>query len=218
MTPEMIAALSQKRALVTGFFDFGFATGTRRLMLGSGEVDYDGNTYRGTDDTFGTIVGGEDVREDATGEAPNTSITIAFAPAADKDEVAAASIQLTPVRISLAALALDVDEHLIALPDPELMFDGYIDQAIIQLGEKKDEGDYTLISAFDFFFEDSEGQRLNDQTHQSIWPGETGLANVTGITRKVYWGTYGPGGSRGGSAGSAGPISGPSIAPRVLPV
>jgi hypothetical protein len=78
------------------------------------------------------------------------------------------------------------------VPDPELLFDGFIDQATIDLASKRDDLEYTVISAFDYFFEDSEGQRLNGQFHQSVWTGEKGLDNVTGVTKKIYWGAYGP--------------------------
>ncbi|MGJ0508937.1 MAG: hypothetical protein ACR652_17775 [Methylocystis sp.] len=201
MTPEMIAALSQKRAQITGFFEFGFASGTRNLMLGSGEVDYLGVTFKGSDPTFGSVSAGQEVNEDATGEAPNTSITIAVAPTADKADIASAAVQLTPVKISLAALTLDNDKHLIAIPDPELIFDGFVDQAIVNLDKKKDEVDYTIISAFDYFFEDSEGQRLSPSFYAQMYPTETGLNNVTGVARKIYWGQYGPGQSAGGRGG-----------------
>lgn len=238
MTPEMIAALSQSRAQVTAFFEFGFASGTRRLMLGSGEVSgmsstildetgspildengeeiLDSNSslaFVGMDPAFGAVVGGEEVREDTTGEAPNTSVTITVADGADKAAIASDSVQLTPVTISLAALTLNESKRLIAIPDPEVVFDGFIDQAIISLDKKRDEVDYTLISAFDYFFEDSEGQRLNGPFHKSMYPTETGLDNVTGVTRKVYWGTYGPnqgpgGGIGGGRAAIGGPTGG----------
>lgn len=197
MTPDMITALSQKRAMATGFFTFGFPSGTRRMMVGSGEVSSSGNTYKGYDSAFGSIAGGQEVSEDATGEAPNTAVTVAFSPSATKTNFASEAVQLTPVTISLAALTLDASKHLIAIPDPELLFDGFIDQAIVQLDKKKDEVEYTLISAFDYFFEDSEGQRLNGPFHKTMYPTETGLDNVTGVTRKIYWGAYGPG--QGGS-------------------
>lgn len=207
MTPDMITALSQSRAMATGFFEFDFSTGTRRLMIGAGEVDSAGVTFKGYDETFGSVAGGQEVSEDASGEAPNTSVTIAISPDADKADVASEAVQLTPVRISLAALTLDASKHLIAIPDPEPLFDGFVDQAISQLDNKKDEVEYTLVSVFDFFFEDNEGQRLNGPFHKSMYPAETGLDNVTGVTRRIYWGTEGPnggGGSFGGGGGSAG--------------
>jgi hypothetical protein len=202
----MIVALAQSRAFATGFIEFDFPSGTRRLMLGSGEVSYGGNVYKGTDPTFGTIAGGEGVREDTSGEAPNTSLTIAIHPDADRSEIASEEVQLTPVRIYLAALSLDANKHLVAIPDPELLAEGFIDQPLLSLDKKKEEVDYSITSAFDYFFEDSEGQRLSPAFYGQIYPTETGLDNVTGVTRKIYWGTYGPGGSGsavgGGSFGT----------------
>lgn len=204
MTPQMIAELAQSRAAATGFFEIDLPSGTRRLMIGAGEVAWGANTFKGYDGTLGTIISGDGVREDTTGEAPNTTITIAVSPDADKSQIASEDVQLSEVRIYLAALGLDANQHLIAIPDPELQAVGLIDQAIIGIDTKRDEVDYRIISAFDYFFEDSEGQRLNGQFHKTVWPGELGLDNVTGVTRKVYWGTYGPGGQGGGISSGGG--------------
>jgi hypothetical protein len=202
MTPAMIAALQASRKSVTGFFEIDFPSGTRRMLLGSGEVAWGGNTFKGYDSTFGSITSGESVAEDASGQAPNTAITIQVASSATKSAIASDAVQLSPVKIWLAAIQTDVNHHFQAVADPELIFDGFIDQAVSNLDRKKDEIDYSIISAFDYFFEDSEGQRLSDAFHESVWSGEKGLSNVSGVTKKIYWGTYGPGGA--GSAISGG--------------
>jgi hypothetical protein len=72
---------------------------------------------------------------------------------------------------------------------------------------KKDEVEYQITSGFDYFFEDSEGQRLSPAFYKTIYPSEDGLDNVTGVTRKIYWGQYGPG-QTGGTGGLAGGPSG----------
>jgi hypothetical protein len=204
----MIAALSQSRAMATGFFEFDFPSGTRRLMIGSGEVSYGGNTFMGTDPTFGTIAGGESSREDTSGEAPNTSLAIAIHPDANRADIASDAVQLTPVRLYLAALTLDASKHLVAIPDPELLAEGFIDQPIISMDAKKDEVEYQITSGFDYFFEDSEGQRLSPAFYKTIYPSEDGLDNVTGVTRKIYWGQYGPGQTGGIGAAIGGPTGG----------
>jgi hypothetical protein len=208
MTPDMIAALSAKRKNVTGFFEIDLPSGTRRLLLGSGEVAWGANTFKGYDPTFGSITGGEGISEEATGQAPNTSFTVQVAASATKSDIAGADVQLAPAKIWLAAIQFDASSHFEAVPDPELIFDGFIDQAMSNVDRKKDEIDYTLVSGFDYFFEDSEGQRLSDAFHESVWSGEKGLVNVTGVTRKIYWGTYGPGGASSVTGGTA--ISGGS--------
>jgi hypothetical protein len=211
MTPAMIAALQQQRASATGFFEIDLPSGTRRLLIGSGEASSGGFTFKGFDSTLGSVSSGDPVREDASGEAPNTTLTIDIADTADRADIASNDVQLSPVRIFLAALGLNTSNHLIAIPDPELLFDGFIDQATIGLDRQKDEVEYSVISAFDYFFEDSEGQRLNGQFHQSVWAGEHGLDNVTGVTRKIYWGTYGPNGASGVVSGGSVSTSGGSL-------
>lgn len=197
MTPGMIAALTAKRKTVTAFFEIDLPSGTRRLLIGSGEAMYGGNTFRGYDSSIGSITSGDELKEDVSGVAPNTNVSIAVAGTATKSDIAGSAVQLSPLKISLAALGLDGSSHVIAIPDPELLFDGFIDQAVSNVDKQKDQLTYTVISAFDYFFEDSEGQRLNDTFHESVWSGETGLSNVTGVTRKIYWGTLGPGSASG---------------------
>jgi hypothetical protein len=204
MTPEMIAALSAKRKNVTGFFEIDFPSGTRRMLIGSGEAAWGANTFKGYDATFGSITGGDSIAEESSGQAPNTSFTLQTSSSANKADIASDAVQLAPVKIWLAALGFDASDHFIAVPDPELIFDGFIDQATISLDQKKDEIDYTLVSGFDYFFEDTEGQRLSDAFHESVWAGEKGLANVTGVTKKVYWGTLGPNSTSGITSGGGG--------------
>jgi hypothetical protein len=203
MTPQMIAALASGRATLTGLFEKGLPSGTRRLLVGSTEVTWSGHQWVGYDPTIGAIDAPDDIREDMGGEAPNTSVGIRIAPGADRDDIAGPQVQLSTSKCWLAALELDINDHVQVVPDPELLFDGFIDQATIDLASKRDDLEYTVISAFDYFFEDSEGQRLNGQFHQSVWTGEKGLDNVTGVTKKIYWGAYGPnaaGASGGGSS------------------
>jgi hypothetical protein len=199
MTPAMAAALTSGRAMVTALFQLDLPSGTRRLMAGAGQVQWGADTFKGYDPTIGTFESADEIREDVSGEAPNTSITIRPAPGANRANIAGRAVQLAPCKAWLAALTLDVNQHLVVVADPEPVFDGFIDQATISLDAGRDEVDYSLLSAFDYFFEDSEGQRLNGQFHRSVWAGEGGLDNVTGITKKLYWGAAAPP-STGGSS------------------
>jgi hypothetical protein len=199
----MIAALSSGRAMLTGLFEIDLPSATRRLLLGATQVSWGGFTWLGYDPSIGSIDAPDDVREDMTGEAPNTSISINISPTAVRSDIAGPQVQLSPVKIWLAALYLDGSSHLQVVADPELLFDGFIDQATIDLDKGRDDLDYTVISAFDYFFEDGEGQRLNGQFHHLVWPGETGLDNVTGISKKIYWGALGPNSTPTTTAGTS---------------
>lgn len=200
MTPQLAAALNSGRASVTGLFQIDFPTATRRLLLGSTQAKWGADTFKGYDPDFGHVDSGDELREDVSGNAPNTSISVVPARGVDKAAIAGPQVQLSPFKIWLAALQKDGSGHIEVVPDPEPLFDGFIDQATINLGEKRDDIDYTLVSPFDYFFEDGEGQRLNGQFHRSRYAGEQGLDNVTGLTKKIYWGANPPGGV--GSSGS----------------
>ena len=209
MTPDMIAALTANRKSVTGFMEIDFPSGTRRILIGSGAAAWGANTFKGYDPSFGSIVAGGAISEDTSGQAPNLSVTVQVAQGATKSDLAGDAVQLAPWKIWLAALTLDASDHVAAVADPELLFDGFVDLATSEIDKSKDHITYSLISGFDYFFEDSEGQRLSDAFHESVWPGEKGLANVTGVTKKVYWGTLGPNasGGVGGAGGGAGSSS-----------
>jgi hypothetical protein len=202
VTPAMIAALQDRTIPKTVLFQFSLPSGTRRLMLGSGETKWGANKFVGYDSSIGHIASGDDIRESIDGIAPNTSVSIIPANGVSRDAIAADTIQLSPITVWLAALTLDGSQHVTVVADPEPIFDGFLDQATISLDANTDQIDYTIISAFDYFFEDGEGQRLNGAFHTMIWPGELGLNNATGVTKKIYWGAYGP--NQGGASTSGG--------------
>jgi hypothetical protein len=210
MTPDMIAQLAAGRASLTFLFRLDLPDAPRHLLLGSTEVMWGADKFVGFDPTFGSISTPDDITEDMTGQAPNTSIVINPAQGVDRDVIAGEDVQLAPFKAWLAALTKDAFGRVVLVPDPELEFDGFIDQATINLDRGRDDIDFTIISAFDYFFEDSEGERLNGQFHKSIWPGETGLDNVTGITKKIYWGMNAPPNSSSSSSSIYGGAGGGS--------
>ena len=90
------------------------------------------------------------------------------------------------------------------VPDPYLLFLGAFDQPELRVDRGVLEIDIECSSAFDLLLEDDEGARLSDAFHQSIWPGELGMLNMTGIENDIYWGMATPGGSAGIQVGGVG--------------
>jgi hypothetical protein len=74
---------------------------------------------------------------------------------------------------------------------PELIFQGFVDtvQTTFDAGALTCQMD--IGSVFELLFAASEGQRLNNAWHQSIWPNETGLKYVIEATAPTNWGTAG---------------------------
>jgi hypothetical protein len=192
------------------------------MMLGSSEAVWGGHTYKGYDPTLGHIDATDDFSESNDGIAPNSSFTVVPSQTANRADIASPLIQLSPVKVHLAALTLDGSNKIVAVADPEQIFDGFIDQATTEEDRSRDDIDYTIISCFDFYFEDSEGQRLNGAFHQSLWAGEKGLDNVTGVTKHIYWGAPAPpvsGGTSsiysGGGGGAGGGDRGVQVIDRI---
>lgn len=197
-TPGMETALSADTPLVFGALKIQLPGYTLRLLDGAGVVTFNGETFTGRDATFGTLEA-IDVFTDGVGdEAPGISISLLPSDAA-ASTLASPTMQGSPVTLWLGA----VDRATGAvIPDPLMIFFGEIDQPTLRLGKGTRVLEYECVSSFERLFDVDEGARLANSFHQMIMPGETGFANVTGITKKIYWGSEGPESSitGGGSA------------------
>src|SRR3546814_10076287 len=81
--------------------------------------------------------------------------------------------------------------------EPLLLFTGELDQPTLTVDKGSRELEFECVSGFERLFDNEEGLRLADSWHQSVWPGEMGLANVSGIITTVYWGVEAPAGEIG---------------------
>jgi hypothetical protein len=206
-TPAMKAALAAERALLFGALKIQLPNHTVRLLDGSGEVPFGGDTYTGRDPIFGVLAAIDTLTDGVGDEAPALSITLLPASDAAAATLASASMQGSPVTLSLGALDPMTGA---VIPDPMLLFLGELDQPRLSKDGGKRELEYECVSSFERLFDNDEGARLSDSYHQSIWPGEKGMSNVTGIIKTIYWGVESPRGSisYGGGGGGGGGMSG----------
>jgi hypothetical protein len=202
-TPEMEAALAAPTATVFGAVEILLPGYAIRLLDGAGQVTFGGHVFTGIDPTFGAIQS-MDVINDGTGdEAPAVSLTLI--PSGDAAAATLASATMQGSQVSLWIGAVDAVSGLV-IPDPMLVFLGALDVPVITSSSEGRTLEFSVVSAFEKFFADDEGVRLSDTFHQSIWPGETGLAGVTGVDKKIYWGVQAP-----ASSISYGPFGGRSF-------
>jgi hypothetical protein len=88
------------------------------------------------------------------------------------------------------------------------MFFGQIDQTVFKLGRATRDLAMTIVAKLERLFLRNEGNSLSPTFHKSVWPGETGHDNATGLVIPIAWGTEStPGASTAGSA-STGAIGG----------
>lgn len=200
------AEMAKDRVLVFGAVKIELPGYTLRLLDGSGVATFGGGTYTGFDATFGTLAAIGELSDGAGDQIPATSITILPPTNTAAATLAAPGMQGSIVTIHIGALN-PVTGAVIA--DPYLLFIGEVDVPTITAGDSGRAVEYECVSISERLFAEDEGQRLVDGFHQSIWPGETGFFDVTGVEQTIYWGQQPPAGvavvnSLGGSTGNAG--------------
>jgi hypothetical protein len=199
ITPGLDAALSGDRVPMAGLLRIDFLDSrTLRLVDGAGVLNWGGDLYVGRDDTFGALQSVDEIDDGTGDEAPALSLSLFPAGDTAAEDLCAADMQGSRVRLWLAAF--DRTDGTV-IPDPYLVFDGDLDVATLRLARGSRVVDYDCVSGFERFFANEEGMRLNPTFHQSIWPGETGLNKVTGIIEQKYWGQNPP--NPGVSVGSS---------------
>lgn len=205
-TPQMETALAADTPLIFGAIKIELPSHTIRLLDGAGVVAFNSETFTGRDDVFGTLEA-IDVLSDGVGdEAPALRITLS--PSNDAAAATLADPTMQGSAVSLWLGAVDRSTGAV-IPDPLLLFFGEVDQPTLTVGKSVRTIEYECVSSFERLFDVDEGMRLADSFHKMVWPGETGLAHVTGITKKIYWGSLGPTSSMTvGSSNSGGAFGG----------
>ncbi len=206
LTPQMSAALRTGQSPLAPLVEVVLPDYTMRHLVGSGEVAWGGNTFLGEDERFGVLVAAGNLKDGIADEAPEWQLTFAPPDSAAVEDLTEATAQGGDVRGWLGVV--DRVTGLI-LPDPIQLFEGELDVARLRVGKGSRTVEWRCVSALEAFHDQEIGARLSDSWHRLVWPGETGLANMTGIERTSYWGvekppsgvTYGSGGGAGGGGG-----------------
>ncbi len=184
---------------------------TIRLTNG-GFVIWGGNAFISADPAYGALSSASGVADGIESQA--TAFQVTLLPYSDEAAATLAhpDAQRSPVRVWQGAVNSSTGA---LIGEPELLFEGILDYAAPTFGTDTREMILECITQSSLQTETNAERRLNHAFHQSCWPGELGLAYVTGIERrKVYWRVesprgsvqYGGGGSGGGGgAGGFGP-------------
>lgn len=182
---------------ITTLLEIKLPAHTIRVCDG-GEFYFQGELYKAEDDTFGTVAGAENYGDGEGDEAPAGSII--FYP---KDN-AAANILVSPdMQFSeVTAWAAEYVPETGAIINSQHLLSALVDIPILKINRGERSVEFTLVSQMERFFNLNEGNRLSEAFHKSVWPGERGFDNMSGIERQIAWGVKGP--PRGSSSGSGG--------------
>ena len=203
LSAEMDVAIAADRALVFGAIEINFPGYDLRLLDGAGEVPLFSSVFVGRDATYGTIGSIEPLKDGVGDQAPVVKLTLLPPSDTATATLAAATMQGSRVRMWVGVLNPATG---LPVPDPYLVFDGEIDVPTLKWSQGGREIEYRIVSVFERFFELEEGIRLSDSWQQDHWPGELGLAFVTGVAEQVPWGTE--------IAGATGAVTGSASANR----
>lgn len=170
----------------------------RTLRLCDGAYVYVGaDKFEAEDAEFGSIKSVDEIEEKVGDDAPDGSLTFLPASTAAAAILSRPEYQGSPLRFYLARVD---DQTGTAMGDPELLLDAELDTTTLLLNPRRLE--MTFISIAERLWNVNEGNVLSDSFHQSVWPGELGMANATGVPSNEPWGVEGP--PRGSTFGGGG--------------
>ena len=158
------------------------------LLCDGGFIEFASETYTSADSTFGTIGGVQALSEGEGDEVPALELTLLPSGDAAPADLSKPGFQTARVRFWIGEYDLDT-----GLLDgtPDMMFDGQIDQTTLKVGATR-ELSMSVVSTAERLFERNTGNSLSDSWHQSVWPGEKGHENATGLAVPVAWGAESP--------------------------
>lgn len=90
---------------------------------------------------------------------------------------------------------------------PRMVFDGFLDQARLSRSAGSLELAITVVSLLEHLFELNIGNWLSPSFHKSVWPGETGEDQATGLVIQDAWGVESPPSQGGTGTGGGGRVS-----------
>ena len=192
LTTALDTAFSADRVPIFGAVSIALPGYTLRLLDGSGALTFAGGTFVGDDPTYGVLAAVSEIADGASDEAPAVSITLLPPNDTAAATLAAPAMQGALVQIYAGSWNLDTGA---VIADPTLLFIGEVDVPTLSAGDGGRTLEYEVTSISERLFAGDEGLRLSDGFHRSVWPGELGMANVSGVEQTIYWGTQPPPGT-----------------------
>jgi hypothetical protein len=184
-----------------------------RLALPGGDVfltdggitTWNGNTFRATHPVVGGFAQLSDITEGAGPELSELEIVIAAPSNAALTPIQQGAFERSSVRLWLAEFNPSTGA---VIGTPELRFAGNMDRVRQTFAKNSASIVVSCVPEIEVLFFKDDGNGLSPEFHKSIWPGETGHDQATGLVIPVTWGVntgnVGFGGGGGGGGGDFG--------------
>lgn len=189
LDPALDGELQKKSITPFCAVEIALPSHTIRLLDGSAVLALFGNTYSGQDATYGTLGSIEGSADGVDQNAPSLRITLQ--PPTETATAALADPGAQGAQVSVYVGAVNVNTGQ-PVSDPYLEFFGELDVPVLQIRKNGRALEYEAVSAFERFFDQDEGVRLNGPWHNDVWSGELGLIFVTSVQTQLPWGQDAP--------------------------
>lgn len=173
-----------RRTGLVGLIRIDFPTYTMRLASGGFLRVPDDGLYRSRDPLFGVLGGLSSLNEGVGEEVPVLSLTLLPPGSTAPAQLSKPGYQASRVKLMLAEYDPEAGTPV---DEPDLLFDGQIDQTKLIFGQQR-VVQMSIVSTHARLLERNIGNSLNSAWHKSVWPGETGHDNADGLGRQVAWG------------------------------
>jgi hypothetical protein len=185
LSPPLAAALRGDRPLLFGAVEINLPGYDLLLLDGSGELLIGGRKFVGRDPIYGVLDSIKGLADSIGDQAPTLTLGLIPPSSGALSTLLSPDVQGSQVTVSIGCVDIATGQ---VVPAPYVLFSGELDVPTLHWGTRDRRLDYKVISVADRLFNVEEGRRLSDAFHQSIWPGELGLAFVTDVETTVPWG------------------------------
>lgn len=165
------------------------------LLCDGGFIVFNAETYKSKDAVFGTIGSIEAMQEGVGNEVPALEMTLLPPGDSTPGDLSQPGFQTSRVRFWIGEYDVDTGELDGA---PDVIFDGQLDRTMLTVGASRELA-VSVVSLAERLFELNIGNSLNSAWHKSVWPGELGHDNATGLSIPVAWGVESLRSSGGGT-------------------
>ncbi len=162
---------------------------------------WDGELFRSRDDVFGIVSSASELSE-GVGEEVSV-FELAFSPPGTTPP---AQLSQPGYQTSVAQFFVgeyDIETGALIGP-PKEEFIGELDQSAIEFGSDSRTVEMMIVAESARLMERNIGNSLNASWHRSIWPGEAGHDQATGLGRQLAWGVESSSSGGGGGFGGFG--------------
>jgi len=168
------------------------------LLSDGGVTEFNSETYTSSDSLLGTIASMDIIAEGIGNEIQ--ALDLGFAPpsAVGAASLSSGAIQQSSVQLWVAEY--DTSTGLI-VGTPDLRFIGFVDQPTVSYALRQFGVDITAVPELEAVFFRDTGNGLSSSFHKSLYAGELGHDEATGLTVGVAWGAASPAGGGGSSSG-----------------